>query len=92
MSDADELVLLTERYDAMPVLKPDRARGPQARRGEAHEFIEEDAAVRVDSAFWHELKATPRPPPVRYHDTTYVCQSIEAPQGWGGLRTFVASD
>jgi hypothetical protein len=24
-----------------------------------------------------------------YHDTTYMCQSIGASQGWGGLRTFV---
>ena len=76
----------------MPVLKPDRARGPEARYADANEFIEEDAAVRVASAFWHELKATPRPPPVWYYDTTRECQSIEAPQGWGGLRTFVASD
>ena len=92
MGDADEFGLLAERYEALPVLKPDHARGPEARRGEANEFIEEDAAVRVASAFRHELKATPRPPPVRYHDTTHECQSIEAPQGWGGLRTFVASD
>ena len=61
---------VTEGDNAMPVLKPDRARGLEARRGEAHEFVEEDAAVRVASAFWHEFKATPRPPPVRYHDTT----------------------
>ena len=61
MGDADELLFVTEGDDAMPVLKPDRARGPEARRGEAHEFIEEDAAVRVASAFRHELKATPRP-------------------------------
>ena len=58
MGDADELLFLTEGDDAMPVLKPDRARGLEARRGEAHEFIEEDAAVRVASAFRHELKAT----------------------------------
>ena len=92
MSDADEFVLLAERYKGLPVLKPDRASGLEARYADAHEFIEEDAAVRVASAFWHELKATPRPSPVRYHDTTNERQSIEASQGWGGLRTFVASD
>jgi hypothetical protein len=52
--------LSPEGDDAMPVLKPDRAHGLQARRGEGHELIEEDAAVRVASAFRHELKATPR--------------------------------
>ena len=46
MGDADELLFLTEGDDAIPVFKPDRARGLEARRGEAHEFIEEDAAVR----------------------------------------------
>ena len=64
------MVLVAEGDDAMPVLKPDRARGLEARRVEAQEFVEEDAAVRIDPAFWHELKATPRPPPVRYHYTT----------------------
>ena len=63
MGDADELLFVTEGDDAMPVLKPDRARGPQARRGEAPELVEEDATVRVASAFRHELKVTPRPPP-----------------------------
>jgi hypothetical protein len=92
MSDADEFVLLAERYEDLPVLKPDRARGADARYADAHKLIEENAAVRVASAFWHELKAALRPPPVRYHDTTRECQSIEAPQGWGGLRTLVASD
>ena len=85
MGDADELLFVTEGDNAMPVLKPDRARGPEARYGEANKFIEENAVVRVASAFWHELKATPRRP-MWYHDTTYECQSIEAPQGWGGLR------
>ena len=65
MGDADELLFVTEGDNAMPVLKPDRARGLEARRGEAHEFIEEDAGARIDRAFWHELKATPRPPHVR---------------------------
>jgi hypothetical protein len=95
MDDADAfaafnaMVLVAEGDHALAVLKPDRARGLEARRGEAHKLIEENAAVRVASAFRHELKAAP---PVRYHDTTYECQSIEAPQGWGGLRAFVASD
>ena len=71
MSDADELLFVTEGDDAMPVLKPDRARGPQTRRGEAHEFVEESAAARVASAFRHEFKATlGLRPPVRYHYTT----------------------
>ena len=59
MGDADESVLLAERNDRLPVLKSDRARGFEARRGEAHKFIEEDAVVRVNSAFWHELVALP---------------------------------
>ena len=59
MGDADELLFVTEGDDAMPVLEPDRARGPKARRGEAHEFVEEDAAVRVACAFWHGFKVTP---------------------------------
>src|SRR5271169_4331465 len=71
VSDADEFVLLAERYEGLPVLKPDRACGAETRYADAHKLIEENAAVRVASAFRHELKATPRPPPVRYHDTTY---------------------
>jgi hypothetical protein len=63
MSDAYEFVLLAELYDGLLVLKPDHAHGLEARRGDAHEFIEEKAVVRVDSAFRHELKVTPRPPP-----------------------------
>jgi hypothetical protein len=55
MSEADKLLFLTEGDDAMLVLKPDRARGLEARRGDAYEFIEEDAAVRVASTFRHEL-------------------------------------
>ena len=43
----------------MPVLKPDSTRGLEARYAYANEFIEEDAAVRVASAFRHELKARP---------------------------------
>ena len=49
MGDADELLFVAEGDDAMPVLKPDRARGLEARRGQAHEFIEENAAVRIAS-------------------------------------------
>ena len=61
MGDADELLLVTEGDDTVPVLKPDLAPGLEARRGEAHEFIKEDAVIRIDRAFWHDLKATPRP-------------------------------
>jgi hypothetical protein len=46
-------------------------------------LIEENAVVRIASAFWHEPKAVSRPAPVRYHDTTYECQAIEASQRWG---------
>ncbi len=59
MSHADELGLLAERYDGPLVLKPNHV----ALRREtlsANKFIEEDAAVRIDRAFWHELKVTPR--------------------------------
>jgi hypothetical protein len=38
-----------------PVLKPDHACCLEARRGDAHEFIKEDAGVRVASAFRHEF-------------------------------------
>jgi hypothetical protein len=79
MGDADAfaafvaMVLVTEGDNAMPVLKPDRARGLEARRVEAREFVEKDAAVRVASAFWHELKlASPAPHRVRYHNTTGI--------------------
>ena len=60
MSHADELGLLAERYDGPLVLKPNHARGPKAGNADANKFIEEDAAVRIDRAFWHELKVTPR--------------------------------
>ena len=80
MGDADAfaalkiMVLVTKRNDAMPVLNRDRARGLEARRGEAREFVEEDAAVRVASAFGHELRLRlAAPPPVRYHHTTGLC-------------------
>ena len=55
MSDADEFGLLAERYEGLPVLKLDPARGPEARYADAYEFIEEDAVVRVAPAFRHEL-------------------------------------
>ena len=76
MGDADEPVLLAERYERPLVLKPDHARGLEARYADANEFIEEDAAVRVASAFRHEFKATPRPSRVWYYDTTCECPSI----------------
>ena len=81
MGDADELLFVTEGDNAMPVLKPDSARSLEARYADANEFIEEDAAVRVASAFRHEIKAAPRPPPIWYQDTTQEHQSIEALQG-----------
>ena len=68
MGDADAfaafaaMVLVIEGDNAMLVLRPDRARGLEARRVEAQEFVEEGAAVRVGPAFGHEVKATPRPP------------------------------
>jgi hypothetical protein len=68
MSDADEFGLVAERYEGLPVLKPDRARGAEARYADAHKLIEENAVVRVASAFRHELKAAP---PERYHNTTH---------------------
>ena len=58
MGEADELLFVTEGDNAVPVLEPDSARGLEARRGKAHELVEENAVVRVASAFWHELKAT----------------------------------
>jgi hypothetical protein len=54
MGDADEFRPPAERNKDLPVLETDRARGPEARRGKAHEFVEENAAVRVASAFCHE--------------------------------------
>jgi len=61
MSEADKLLFLSEGDDAMLVLKPDRARGPKARRGDAHELVEEKAVVRVASTFRHEGYASPVP-------------------------------
>ena len=48
--------LSPEGDDAMPVLKPDRAHGLQARRGEGHELIEQDAAVRFLPRFGMNLR------------------------------------
>ena len=58
VGDTDEFGLLAERYQGPLVLKPDHARGPEARYTDAHDFVEEGAVVRVASAFRHELKAT----------------------------------
>jgi hypothetical protein len=41
MSDADEFVPLAERYDGLPVLKSDSARGLEARYADANKFVEE---------------------------------------------------
>ena len=60
MSDADEFVLLAERYDSLPVLKSDSARGFETRYADADKLIEEDAVVRVASAFRHDFEAAPR--------------------------------
>ena len=64
MGDADAfaafaaMVLVAEGDESVPVLKSDSSRGLQARRGEAQELVEENAAVRVASAFRHEFEAT----------------------------------
>jgi hypothetical protein len=58
MSDADEFGLLAERYAGPLVLNPDHARGLEARYADANELVEEDASIRVGSAFGHEFKAT----------------------------------
>ena len=56
MSDSDEFVLLAERYESLPVLKSDSARGFEARYADADKLIKENAVVRVASAFRHELE------------------------------------
>jgi hypothetical protein len=53
MGEADELLFVAKGDESVPVLKSDSARGLEARRGEAQELVEEDATVRVASAFWH---------------------------------------
>ena len=61
MGDADAfaafvaMVLVTEGDNAMPVLKPDRARGLEAGRGQAHQFVKKDATTRIASALRHDL-------------------------------------
>jgi hypothetical protein len=79
MGDADEFGLLAERYAGPLVLEPDHARGPQARYADAKKFIEENAATRIDRAFWHEIKAAPSLA-TWYHDTVQDGHLIEAPQ------------
>jgi hypothetical protein len=39
MGDADDLLFVTKRYESLLVLKPDHARGPEARYAEAREFM-----------------------------------------------------
>ena len=58
MSDANKFVLFAERYDGLLVLEPDGARRLQARYADANKLVEEDAVVRVDSAFRHGFKVT----------------------------------
>ena len=64
MGDADELLFVTEWYDGLPVLEPDDARRLQARYADANKLVEEDATVRVASAFRHQFKARSR---LRHH-------------------------
>jgi hypothetical protein len=52
--------MVAERNDGLPVLKPDRTRSPETRRGKAHQFVKENAAVRVASAFRHGPEVTVR--------------------------------
>ena len=100
MGDADAfaafaaMVLVAEGDESVPVLKSDSARGLEARRGDAHELIEEKAVVRVASAFRHALKATPLPS-VRYHYTTGIAamaspaaeQRLDGERVWMGMRS-----
>ena len=86
MSDADEFVLLAERYDDLSVLELDSARGLEARHPDANKLIEENAAICIVPALWHELKLRlahqlcgtiiPRRMPV----------DKGAPQGWRSPR------
>jgi hypothetical protein len=57
MGDADEFLFVTEGDEPIPVLKSDRARGLEAGRGEAIEFVKEEAVIRIASAFGHEFNA-----------------------------------
>jgi hypothetical protein len=70
MGDADELLFVTKGNDAMPVLKPDRTRGFEARYADAHELIEE---VRLSASlprFGMNLRPRLARLPMWYHDTT----------------------
>ena len=80
MGDADEFVLLAERYEDLLVLKSDRARGLEARRGEAHEFSKKMRPSASLLRFGMNLRLR-LAAPVWYHDTTQDHQSIEALQG-----------
>jgi hypothetical protein len=84
-------LVIAEGDDAMPVLKPDRARGLEARRGEAREFVEEEAAARIDPAFRHELKATPGPLSLCGIIVPHLAPIDRASQG-GRIARVVASD
>jgi hypothetical protein len=71
MRDADEFGLLAERCVGPSVLKPNQARGFEARYADPNKFIEESARIRIDPAFWHKLKLPLAAlPSVRYHSTT----------------------
>jgi len=60
MGDADAfatfnaIAFVAKGDNTMSVFKPDRARSRQARRVEAREFVEEEAACCIDPAFGHE--------------------------------------
>jgi hypothetical protein len=51
--DADEFHPPAERYDDLPILKLDCPRSPEARNAETGQLVEENSALRVDSAFRH---------------------------------------
>jgi hypothetical protein len=63
MGEGDEFRPPAEQNKDLPVLEPDRPSGLETRHAEAHELVEENAAVGVVSAFWHELEV------LRYHYT-----------------------
>jgi hypothetical protein len=48
-------------------------RGAEARYADAHKLVEEDAVVRVASAFWHELEAAVP----RHRMAVRYCYTIE---------------
>lgn len=97
MSDADEFVLLAERYEDLPVLKSNRARGLEARYADADKLVEEDAVVRVASAFRHELEAALRIRlKVRYRITTHFPRRLVAEANgdrvWGPTKSTTARE